>query len=681
MTDSAVPPASPAQADRQIDDVGQQSPIQKDGTSPTPAQPGAMEAPGAPVGTASVAVHEVPAPDLERVSEPQSASESVALASPVAVEQPALSDTAPPVVEHAGVPEVPDTSQRLNDVVMTPIACDNQGEADADQQIASLAPSAGPSISAQVQTAHQTAASAGRGTQAVGGHDSPALDLSLSQVPALQVVDNPLQAVTPVAFGSQLRSQVTESPAPPGEAAPQGIAASAYGTRSPRPRRTSVHVTVMSECVNSPRATASFSVGGCATKPGRASQPTLVLQPRLSPLCQGSVSLRGASNAVTGPESKPSASRRDFALNSQRAAGEELPATFQPTPIQFSNKTSPGKAPTSLHAGSGLAQGSTVIQPPVINPAALMENAMGTLANAPPMSIGPTSAGPQWCAHTPILHDEGDDAEEEGMPAWSSDGGSPDENAPDGGGCGAQVPEDQLPFCDERTGANVVDMHELEPHETPSPLPEGVWPQVAEQAAAAELSGQDGVPADTEGNRSTSSTPKFCEGALMRILDVTVFLDGSFTENPWLPHSRFISDVVVVLYHRLLSQEWVHAGDAGGTQDFSQPVSRMPTITLPLMDSQQTSRSPLADCHPVDTDIAVASQDGLPMILESNSQSVQPGAVLSPVEVDQRQPSAEEVVAEPVAASACQLCFRTCEVVERCTICKNMNCSTISILC
>lgn len=107
------------------------------------------------------------------------------------------------------------------------------------------------------------------------------------------------------------------------------------------------------------------------------------------------------------------------------------------------------------------------------------------------------------------------------------------------------------------------------------------------------------------------------------------------------------------LYHSVGERDDV--GGAGGTQDFSQPVSRVPTITLPLMDSQQTVRSPLADCHPVDTDTATAVGEGLSMIQETHAESVHQGAVLSPVEVEQGPDSAQEAATEPAAERAYHL--------------------------
>lgn len=74
------------------------------------------------------------------------------------------------------------------------------------------------------------------------------------------------------------------------------------------------------------------------------------------------------------------------------------------------------------------------------------------------------------------------------------------------------------------------------------------------------------------------------------------------------------------------------------------------------MDSQQTVRSPLAECHLADADAAMASQEGLPPIMENNSQNVQPGFVLSPVEVDQGQASELEVATEHAEESASHIC-------------------------
>lgn len=79
-------------------------------------------------------------------------------------------------------------------------------------------------------------------------------------------------------------------------------------------------------------------------------------------------------------------------------------------------------------------------------------------------------------------------------------------------------------------------------------------------------------------------------------------------------------------------------------------------MALPLMDSQQTVRSPLAECDPGDAEVAGTSQEGLNAIMEDNSQSVQPGAVLSPVEVDAEEQASEEEAAQK---SAPQLCAST----------------------
>lgn len=507
VADIAVPVVSPAQEDPE-DEVMQQSPDENAGTATQSASPDAMghEELETANGTPSAPVEEEPAVDAQPASEPASASAPASKEPAGSAEPPVVSDAAPAVVEDAQVAGVPNTAQVMNDVVMTPIACDNDDLIETPQ-VASLGPCSGPNISAQVQATHQYVASVGTDSIGSGGQGAPAPELTLSQVPALQVVDNPLQAVTPVAFGSQPRSQVTASPAPQSEAMPQSMAAAAYGSRSPRPRRSSVHVTAAAECVKSPRVTGSFSVGGLSAQRDRGSQP-IVLQPQPSPLRQGSMPFGGPSNVVAGPERTPPSFPSIFALNSHPIAVEEQPAAFQHFPVQASAPSSPRNASSSMHAAS-LVQGSFVNQSPTMDPVASMDTAKGALANVP-LSAGPTSAGPQWPAHTPILHDEGDGAEEEGIPAWSSDGGSADENA--GAAGGAQVPEDELPFCDERADANVVDMHELEPHETPSPLPEGVWSQVAEQAAEAELSGLQGVSEDDEGKRSTSSTPKFCAG-------------------------------------------------------------------------------------------------------------------------------------------------------------------------
>lgn len=168
------------------------------------------------------------------------------------------------------------------------------------------------------------------------------------------------------------------------------------------------------------------------------------------------------------------------------------------------------------------------------------------------------------------------------MPAWSSDGGSAQEN---GDAAGADdMREDDMPLCDERAGVDVVDLHELAPHETPTPLPVGVWSQAAEQAAEVDLGshrlqqlpcerpqlglqpvceltphktpklssgvksqpGDDGAQVELDGHqipvvledaeRGMPSTPKFCEGVwptlffgsecMVRYIDVGMVKQG-----------------------------------------------------------------------------------------------------------------------------------------------------------
>lgn len=504
-TDNTVSAASPAQEADQAD-LMQQSPVEDaaTGTAKQSASLDDMEHERHVCSPSVLPAQEAPAADPQPGTGIESHAGPSSSEPAGSVDPTVASGAATSVAVHDDVAELPDREQATKDVVMTPIACESDDVIETDQ-VASLGPP-GPNISAQVPTPHQIVASGDADAWAAGTQDSPVPELTLSQ-PALQVVDNPLQAVTPVAFGSQPQSQVTASPAPGPAAMAQSMAAAIYGSRSPRPRRTSVHVTAAAECARSPRVTGTFSVGRSSAHMDRASQPTIVLQP--SPLRQDSMPQRVPSGTVAGQDrTAPASPVRDFVHNHPIVL-EEQPATFQPTPMQVSAMSNPRNAPNSIRAGAAVVQGSIVQQAARVDPVAFMHKTGSVLANAP-VSIGPTSAGPQWPAHTPILHDEGDAAAEEGIPAWSSDEGSAIEIA--GASGNDAVPEDELPFCDERAGTNVVDMHELEPHETPSPLPEGIWSQFAEQAAEAELGGHPGLPADAEGKRSTSSTPKFCEG-------------------------------------------------------------------------------------------------------------------------------------------------------------------------
>jgi hypothetical protein len=71
-------------------------------------------------------------------------------------------------------------------------------------------------------------------------------------------------------------------------------------------------------------------------------------------------------------------------------------------------------------------------------------------------------------------------------------------------------------------------------------------------------------------------------------------------------------------------------------------------MCIPVMDLQQAVRSPLAECLPV-AQMAAPSQEGSHGIMHTSSQSVQPGPVLSPVEVHHEQAShskAQELPAE-----------------------------------
>jgi hypothetical protein len=363
--------------------------------------------------------------------------------------------------------------------------------------------------------------------------------VDVEPVQGLQVVLNPLQVCTPMTSGihghdATLKASTAQQQSP--------VSRSMVSPRSAHQRRSSIHVRVAREVIASPRnshslagltglamATPAAGQGNCtgqqantATNSPCRGHSFAIQCPAAKADSEAQSSARSLMHPVTGtPDAEVSAlasPRSFFALREGQDVGDGQPVAFLPYEQLPMSGVTACQQRTEVHED---VPSLSVVHPqvfhalPSLTPAPadeqmscdMMPRSLAAQLPAAPHSVCPQSGcnSVRWPLDTPIMYNQIEDAQGD-IPEWSSDGASADEN-----GCDNKVDDEgDLPLADEIGGAVVVDLDQLEPHETPTPLPEAVWAQAAEDAADIELDA--GFSLALPENQSTISTPKFCTG-------------------------------------------------------------------------------------------------------------------------------------------------------------------------